>query len=110
MPEESTEQMVEQFQVYQQQLQNVLIQKESLKMQNLEIDRALEELSKTNQKTAFKISGQIMISKTVEELKKDLNETKETIGVRIKGLEKTEERMVNKLKELQEKLKDVIKE
>jgi prefoldin beta subunit len=110
MPEEKPEEMVEQFQIYQQQLQNVLIQKEGLKMQSMEIDRAIEELDKTNQKTAYKITGQIMISKPVEELKKDLNETKETIEVRIKGLEKTEERMVNKLKELQEKLKDVIKE
>jgi prefoldin beta subunit len=110
MPEEKPEEMVEQFQVYQQQLQSVLIQKESLKMQNLEVDRAVEELSKTNQKTAYKITGQIMISKPVEELKKDLTETKEAIELRIKGLEKTEERMVNKLKELQEKLKDVIKE
>jgi len=110
MPEEKPEAMVEQFQVYQQQLQSILIQKESLKLQSLEIERALEELSKTDQKTAYKITGQVMVSKPVEELKKELNETKETIEVRIKGLEKTEERMVSKLKELQEKLKDVIKE
>jgi prefoldin beta subunit len=110
MPEEKPEEMIEQFQIYQQQLQSVLIQKENLKMQNLEIERALEELNKTDQKTAYKIAGQIMVSKPVEELKKDLSEMKETVEVRIKGLEKTEERMVNKLKELQDKLKDVIKE
>lgn len=111
MPEgkEDAANLVGQFQGCQQQLQSVMIQKESLKLQEMEIERALEELNSTNQKTAYKITGQIMISKPVEELKKDLDETKENIGLRIKSLEKTEERVNNKLKELQTKLKEVIK-
>ncbi len=111
MPEipEETKNLIVQFQNYQQQLQSILIQKESLKMQNLEIDRAMEELNSTNQKNAYKIAGQIMISKTVEELKKELNETKENIDVRVKSLEKSEERINNKLKDLQTRLKEVIK-
>jgi len=93
----------EQFQFYQQQLQSVLIQKESLKLQTVEIERALEELEKTNQKNAYKIIGGLMISKPVEELRKELRETKEDADVRIKSLEKTEERITSKLKELQTK-------
>ena len=106
---EDTKNLINQFQNYQQQLQNVLIQKESLKMQTLEINKALEELGKSNQSTAYKITGQIMISKSVEELKKELNETKEAIDVRLKSLEKSEGRFTAKLNELQTKLKDVIK-
>ena len=106
---EDTRNLINQFQNYQQQLQNVLIQKESLKLQNLEIDKAIEELGKSNQPTAYKITGQIMISKSVEELKKELNETKEAIDVRLKSLEKNEGRFTAKLNELQTKLKDVIK-
>jgi prefoldin beta subunit len=111
MPEvtEETKNLITQFQNYQQQLQSILIQKESLKLQNIEIERALEELNATTQKTAYKITGQIMINKPVEELKKELNETKENIDLRIKSLEKTEERISNKLKELQNKLKEVIR-
>lgn len=110
MPEaEETKNLIAQFQNYQQQLQSILIQKESLKIQNLEIERALEELSSTNQKNAYKITGQIMVNKPVEELKKELNETKENIDVRIKSLEKNEERLNSKLKDLQAKLKEVIK-
>lgn len=108
-PTEETKNLINQFQNYQQQLQSILIQKESLKLQNIEIERALEELNSTNQKTAYKITGQIMINKPVDELKKELNETKENIDLRIKSLEKTEERVNNKLKELQSKLKEVIK-
>lgn len=108
MPED-TQELVNQFQNFQQQLQNILIQKESLKIQNLEIDRALEELNATNQKAAYKMTGQIMVNKPVEELKKELTETKENVDIRIKSLEKNEERITNKLKELQTKLKEVFK-
>lgn len=111
MPEISEEarKMVGQFQAYQQQLQSILIQKESLKLQSSEIQRALEELEKTKQKNAYKIAGQIMISKPVSELKHELNESKEAVEVRMKSLEKTEERITNKLKELQTKLKESMK-
>jgi len=108
MPEDAKN-LIAQFQGYQQQLQSILMQKESMKMQNMEIERALEELKSTNQKTAYKITGQIMVSKQVEELKKDLGETKENIDLRIKSLEKNEERLNVKLKDLQEKLKEVMR-
>lgn len=105
---EQQREAVAQFQTYQQQLQSVFIQKENLRLQGMEIDKALEELAATKQTTAYKITGQIMVSKTVEELKKDLGETKEAVEVRMKSLEKTEERINSKLKELQEKLREVI--
>lgn len=95
----------EEFQFYQQQLQTLVIQKESLKLQVVEIESALEELNKTEQKQAFKIVGNVMISKGVEELKKELQDKKEEAELKIKSLEKTEERIVNKLKDLQALMK-----
>ena len=103
------EDVIAEFQNYQQQLQTIVIQKESLKLQSLEVAKAMEELQKTAQKTAFKITGSIMISKPVEELKKDLEEAKESIQLKIKSLEKSEERVNNKLKELQTKLQEGMK-
>jgi prefoldin beta subunit len=111
MPEmsEETKDSVAQFQLYQQQLQSVMFQKETLKLQSLEIDRALEELNTTKQKSAYKITGMIMVNKPIEDLKKELQENKETVEVRLKNLEKIEEKINNKLKDLQDKLKDVMK-
>ncbi len=109
MPEENTQRMVEEFQLYQQQMQSLLIQKESLKLQDLEIDKALEELNAAQQKTAYKITGSIMVSKSVEDLKKELQETKETLDVQLKSMEKAEQKINDKLKELQEKLQALIK-
>ncbi len=106
---EETQNMVGQFQVFQQQLQTVLIQKESMKMQNMEIEKALEELNATKETTAYKITGAIMVGRNIEELKKELTETKEDVDVKIKSLDKTEERINNKLKELQTKLKEKLK-
>lgn len=100
--------MVAQFQTYQQQLQSILIQKESLKLQSMEIEKALEELNATKQESAYKITGNIMVSKPIAELKKDLEENKEAVGIRIKSLEKTEEKINNKLQELQEKLREIV--
>jgi len=106
---EDPNQLVAQFQNYQQQMQSLLIQKESLKMQSIEVDKALKELEKTQQKSAYKISGQIMVSKPVEELKEELKEVKENIDVMIQSLQKSEDRLTSKLKELQEKLQEFMK-
>jgi prefoldin beta subunit len=112
MPElsEEAKNLLMQFQAYQQQMQSVMIQKESMKLQLMEIDRAMEELGKTKQATAYKITGNIMVSKPVGELKKELSDVKEEVDIRIKSLEKTEERLNGKLKELGEKLKGIEEE
>lgn len=101
--------MVAQFQMYQQQMQNLLMQKESMKIQEVELQRAIEELNITKQANAYKITGSIMVSKPVQELKKELEEAKEDIGVRLKSVEATEARFESKLKELQSKLTEALK-
>lgn len=103
--EKEKRELFEQFQNFQKQLQTLIIQKESLRLQTIEIENALKELNTTKQKEAFKITGNIMVKKSVDELKKELEERKENISIRIKSLEKTEERISNKIKELQNKLK-----
>lgn len=107
--QQEVQQLVSQFQIMQQQLQGVLIQKESMQLQQLEVERALEELEATKQSNAYKIAGPVMISKPAKELKKELEENKEAIGIRIQSLKKAEDRINAQLKELQEKLKKFIK-
>ncbi len=101
--------LVAQFQIMQQQLQNVLIQKESLRLNIMEIDQAVEELEKSKDGTAYKITGAIMVRKPAEDIKKDLKDTKEALNVRMTSLKKTEKQLTNKLNELQEKLKEMLK-
>ena len=100
--------IVAQFQIMQQQLQNVLIQKESLRVNIMEIDRAVEELEKSKDGTAYKITGAIMVKKPAEDIKKDLEDTKEALNVRMTSLKKSEKQLTNRLNELQEKLKEIL--
>jgi prefoldin beta subunit len=99
-----------QFQSYQQQLQGLMIQKENLKLQIMEIEKALEELEASKEKEAYKITGSIMIKKNSADLKNELKERKENFDLRIKTLEKAEERITTKLKEMEPKLIEMIKE
>lgn len=101
--------LVAQFQMMQQQLQQLLMQKESMSMAVMEIGRAIDELGKSKDQEAYKIAGNIMIRKPVDELKKELAETKEELGVRMKSMDAAEQRFTARLKELQEKLKSLIK-
>ena len=101
--------LVEQFQLYQQQYQAILLQKEQVRLQQLEIEKALEELAVTKTDKAYKISGPIMIKKNVEDLKKELEEKKEDIDLRLKTLTKAEERVTTKLREMEDDIKKLIK-
>ena len=105
MPTEEDRKLIEQFQSYQQQLQGIIIQKENLKLQIFEIDRALEELELSKEKEAYKITGPIMIKKSSEDLKNELKERKENYNLRIKTLEKAETKITNSLREMEPKLK-----
>jgi len=106
---DETKQMIMEFQAYQQQLQSVAMQRESMKLQDLEIDKAVEELQKSGEKIAFKITGSVMVSKPVEDIVTDLKETKEAILIRLRSYEKTEAKITERLKEIQEKLKEEMK-
>jgi len=99
-----------QFQSYQQQLQSIMIQKENMKLQILEIEKALEDLEASKEKEAYKITGSIMIKKSSIELKNELKEKRESFDLRTKTLEKAEERITTKLKEMEPKLREMIKE
>ena len=105
-----TQQILIELQTYQQQTQTVLIQKESLNIQNMEIDKALEELGKTTTTDVYKIVGPILIKSNKKDLEKELNEKKETIDLRLKSLKKQEDRLREKLKESQERFEKIFRE
>ena len=97
------------FQTYQQQLQAISVQREQMKLQEMEVEKALEELKATKEKTAYRITGTVMVAKPIDEIVSDLNDTKEAISIRLKSFEKTEGAITEKLKEVQDKLKEVMK-
>lgn len=103
------QQILIELQTFQQQMQTVIIQRESLSLQNIEIDKALEELGKTKGEDVYKAVGPILVKSTKDELEKELKERKETIDLRLKSLKKQEERLRERLKGSQEKLEKILK-
>jgi prefoldin beta subunit len=97
-----TEQMIGQLQMFEQSLQNFLMQKQQFQAQLIEVESALKELK--NKEEAYKIVGNIMVAAKKEELEKDLNQKKETIQLRIKTLEKQESAIKEKAQAMQKEV------
>ena len=94
-----------QLQMFQHNLQQLLVQKQQFQLQLNEIDSAVKELKDAKQ--AYKIIGNVMILSDKETLEKDLNAKKDIFELRIKNIETQEDRLRNKSDELQ---KQVVKE
>lgn len=82
-----------------QSLQSFLAQKQTFQAQLLEIDSALDEIKKTDK--AYKIIGNVMVASDKESLEKELVQKKELAELRIKTIDKQEEKMREKASELQ---------
>lgn len=107
----SAQQSLMQMQTFQQQHQAIAIQKEALSMQKLELEKALEELGKAKDgEEVYKAVGPILVKSTKSELNGELGERKETIDLRLNALDKQEDKIKEKLKELQGKLEAMLKQ
>jgi prefoldin beta subunit len=100
--EKGSEEKIQKLQLLEQNMQNYLMQKQQFQSQAVEIDSALEELK--DQKEAYKIVGNIMVSAKKEDLEADLKKKKEIIDLRIKSIEKQEDLIKNKAKTIQEEV------
>jgi prefoldin beta subunit len=97
---EEAEQQINQLSLLQQNLELYLMQKQQFEGQKLEIEGAIAELAKAEE--SYKIIGNIMVTAKPDELKKELEEKLESITLRIKSIEKQEEKLKHKANELQQ--------
>jgi len=104
------QQLLVQMQTLQTQYQTIALQKETLALQKIETEKALEELKKTKDKEdVFKIVGPVLVKSTKADLVKELSDKKEMTEMRLKNVDKQEEKLREKLKETQEKLEGMFK-
>lgn len=108
LPEPSQEK-VNQLQMIEQNLRSSLLQRQNFQSQLVEVESALAEIGKT--KSAYKIVGNIMVASSKEDLQKELKEKKEVLYLRIKSLEKQEEKLREQASKIQsDVLKDMEKQ
>ena len=93
-------QSLRKIQEAEQTMQSLLQQKQAFLNQKSEIEDALKELE--GAETAYQIVANIMIKKSSDELSKNLSEQMEMIDLRIKTIEKQEDRIKEQMKEYQE--------
>jgi prefoldin beta subunit len=95
-----TQEKIQQLQIFEQNLQNLLIQKQAFQFELSETENALKELGKTKE-DVYKLVGQVMLKASKTEIEKELNQKKDILSLRVKAIEKQE----TQLKEETEKIK-----
>lgn len=109
MPPWLQEQLMK-MQQSQQNLQSIMTQKQHLEMENIETEKALEELKKTaDDDNVYKHAGSILIKSTKQALIDELEERKELAKTRATVLEKQESRLKESLKEQEAKITEMMR-
>lgn len=105
--DKDTEDKIQQLQLIEQNLQNFLLQRQQFQSQLTEIDSALEQIK--GKQSAYRIISNIMVADSAKDIKKDLEEKKNVLELRIKHLNKQEEKIKERAKELQKEVLGKIK-
>ena len=93
---------VEQLQLLQQNLQNLLLQKNQLEMQQTEVTSALAQI--TDSPHVYKILGKVMVAADKNIIKNELEEKKEMIDVRLKNFQAQEKKIQDNIQKLQKEV------
>lgn len=100
---------VAQLQQLQQQAQALAVQRSQLELALNEANQTLVELEKLDEKAViFKTVGTILVRSNKDEVKVELTEKKETNEVRLKSLERQEERVQTRFQQLQQQLQKAL--
>ncbi|MBN1644848.1 prefoldin subunit [Candidatus Woesearchaeota archaeon] len=100
--DKTSQEKIGKLQLFEQQLQQFALQKQQFQTQLFEIESAITESEKTEK--AYKIVGNLMILSDKKTLKKELEQKKEIINLRIKNIEKQEKNIQENAKKLQEEI------
>jgi len=94
----------------QQNLQSIMAQKQQLDVEQMEADRALEELKKAaDGDPVYKHAGSVLIKSTKANLIAELEEKKELANTRVTVLAKQETRVKESIKEQETKINEMIR-
>ncbi len=100
------EQVLMQYQMQGQQLENVLAQKQALLFQKAEMESALKELETGTE--LFKIVGPIIVKKSKTELKAELEDKNEELELMVKQVERNEKKLREMAEKSRERLQELI--
>lgn len=102
-----TEKKIEQLQLFEQNVQNFIVQKQQFESQLIEIDVARKELEGVEE--AYKIVGNIMVLSKKKDVVLELEDKERIAKLHLKTIEKQEEFLRKKAKVLQQEVLNTIK-
>ncbi|MFH1289837.1 MAG: prefoldin subunit beta [Nanoarchaeota archaeon] len=98
---------IEELQVLENHLQGFLAQKQAVQIEMNEVDNALGELKDSDDEIYKMVSG-FMIKSTKAKIKKELEEKKKLLNMRVDSMEKQEKLVEKDMTNLREELDDII--
>jgi len=99
---EEQDNSIQEMQILEQNLQNILMQKQAFQMEFSETQASLKEI-KESKGDVFKIVGQLMIKTEKDKMQEDLINKEKMIDLRIKTMEKQEATFSEELTKLRDK-------
>lgn len=105
--DKESEKKIQELQLIEQNLSNSLMQKQTFQARLLENENAIKELQESK-KPSYKLIGNILVSIEKDKLKKDLSNEKEIFELRIKNIEKQENKLKERAQELQSEVLKVL--
>jgi len=102
--DEDTQRKIQEMQIFEQNFQQLLMQKQTFNFELNETDYALEELKKAEGEVFKVVGNQIIVKSTKDNLEKELIHKKELIELRLKNIDKQEKEFSEKLNSLREEL------
>jgi len=104
--DKETKNKISRLQMLEQRLQSLVMQKQNFQTQILESENALGEIK--DSKETYKIIGNVMVSVKKDELENDLNAKREMADLKVKNLEKEENKLREEASELQKEVMEIL--
>jgi prefoldin beta subunit len=99
---------IQEMQILEQNLQNLLLQKQAFQMELSETQAALKEIENAGDEV-FKIIGQLMIKTDKSKMKEELSNKEKILNLRTSAIENQEGTLTEQLDKLRENLMKVMK-
>lgn len=107
-PSKELREKLQEFQILEQNLQNIFLQKQAFQVELNESQEASKEISNSGEEV-YKIIGNIMVKAKKPELIKELEEKSQVLSLRLKSLNNQEKILSEKMEKSRQELEQELK-
>lgn len=98
---------IQELQMSEHQMQQILVEKQTIQVELNEVENAIGELKKTDDEV-YRVLGNIMLKSSKNDLMKELEERKKLLEMRISSVEKHEKNQEEKMEKLRDELNSIV--